>query len=71
MENVVKSLSEDELTRIFEGFYANDQLYNSGHLISRNQRLSKFLERCTGKQFTIKDRNIVPAKSSLDDDIPF
>lgn len=71
MVGVVKSLSEGELTRIIEGFNANDQLHNAGHLTSKNERLRKFLERCTGKEFTIEGRDIAAAKSSLDDDIPF
>jgi hypothetical protein len=76
--NVTK-LTDKQLQQIIDGFYTNDQLYNAGILTSKFQRLRKFLEKVTGREFTIEGRTISEVKrkvprgflDDLGDDVPF
>lgn len=64
----VKRLSEDEIENIISAYKTNDQLHKAAYLINEKQRLKKFLDSVTDKQFTIEGNNIF----SMDDlDIPF
>ena len=72
MKDVVSKLSDAELADIVAGFRENDQLYNATHLISKYQRLIKFLNQTTGKVFVIEGKNIsVVGDDTEDDIIPF
>ena len=68
LASVVTSLSDDEVSRIIRGFANNDQLYNAGHLTSKNERLGKFLKRTTGKDYVIVKSLISPVKEEIDDE---
>ncbi|MBN4016431.1 TIR domain-containing protein [Rhodospirillaceae bacterium AH-315-P19] len=71
MEAVIKTLSEGEVLEIIRGFRENDQLHKAGHLTSKYQRLTKFLNRTTGKEYVIKGADVVPQKEAETDEIPF
>ena len=71
MAKVAESLSEDQLSRIIEGFRENSQLYKCFHITDENKRLIKFLERCTDYTFTKRDKVIDYSIVSVADDIPF
>lgn len=76
MAKVVSKLTDAQLTRIVTGFRDNDQLYQAAHLVSRYERLKKFLERTTGHRFEIEANKIkklkpAPAPFEDDDDVPF
>lgn len=76
--NVLK-LTDKQLQQIIDGFYTNDQLYNAGVLTSKYERLRRFLEKTTGREFTIVGRTISEVKhkapagfvDDLDEDVPF
>ena len=71
LDSVVKKLTNEELSEIIRGFFENDQLHKAGHLTSKYQRLKNFLERTTGKEFTIEGKTISEKKITFDDEIPF
>ncbi|WP_370169506.1 toll/interleukin-1 receptor domain-containing protein [Sphingobium abikonense] len=72
MADSVEKLTEAQCERIIAAFRANDQLHNSMYLINRNNRLKKFLERGTGREFEINGREIKELKEDADlDDVPF
>ena len=71
MEGVVKTLSEGEVSEIIRGFRKNDQLHEAGHLTSKYQRLTKFLNRTTGKEYVIEGAEVVLQKEAEIDEIPF
>ncbi|MEJ0060900.1 MAG: toll/interleukin-1 receptor domain-containing protein [Terricaulis sp.] len=48
---VVDTLTSAELSAILRGFRENDQLNRSIYLLNQASRLTKFLERTTGKKF--------------------
>lgn len=75
MDTAVQSLSDSQLSTIISGYYKNDQLYRAGHLTSKYERLRRFLERATGRQFTINGRKIQEIDMATEkvgaDEIPF
>jgi TIR domain len=75
MAGLVTKLSDKQLAAIVDGFYRNDQLYHAGHLVSKFERLRRYLEGATSKEFTIDGRMIKevkpPSPKDMDDDIPF
>ena len=58
LNNVVESLSEEEVERIIDGFKKNNQLYQSIYLDNQYNRLKNFLERTTRKKYVIKGNTI-------------
>lgn len=71
MESVVTELSNAEVEEIIAGYAKNDQLYNAIYLDNRYKRLSRFLERCTGRSFKIEGKQIKDVNPEPDDAIPF
>ena len=59
------------MDQIIRGFEANDQLHNAMHLISKYERLRKFLERTTGRKYVVAGEKISLMKETVDDEIPF
>ncbi len=68
---VCKSLSEEEVDQIIDGFQRNSQLYNAGHLTSKYRRLANFLRQRTGKEYVIEGRQISPVLEKVADEDPF
>jgi pentatricopeptide repeat protein len=56
MKRFVEKLTDAELSIIIDGYYRNDQLYRSIYLDNQYDRLVKFLNDTTGRQFTISQR---------------
>jgi hypothetical protein len=71
LANVVTSLTEEDIAKITKGFFENSQLHQAIHLVSAYQRLKKFLDKTTTKEFVIEGKNIKEVKDSIIDDIPF
>lgn len=71
MATLVDKLSSSQLAMVIDGFFRNDQLYNAGHLVSKYERLRRYLERATGKSFSIDGRNIKETRARHNDGIPF
>jgi hypothetical protein len=69
MNRVVETLTDDEVTVITKAFHENSQLYNAGHLVSRNNRLIRFLNRVSDKAYERSGRDISPIR--IDDETPF
>ena len=68
MKSVVESLSDVEEAEIVEGFSKNSQLHNANYLTSKYERLRNFMNKVTGKEFSIEGKNIVAKR---DDDLLF
>lgn len=66
----VNELSSDEVVRITEAFRLNPSLYGATYLTSHYHRLTNFLEKCTGKRFSIEGR-LIKKEAEPDDEIPF
>jgi hypothetical protein len=76
MSAAIEKLTDDNLAEIIRGYAKNNQLYDAAYLNNKYDRMAKFLERTTGREFVIKGRNIIEKKairaaSVPDDDIPF
>lgn len=69
MDEVIKVLSVDEAIQICKGFRVNNQLYNSGYLTSRYERLQTFLRRTTGKKYTVSGKNIAATEDDSSDEV--
>ncbi|MCY3751299.1 MAG: toll/interleukin-1 receptor domain-containing protein [Gammaproteobacteria bacterium] len=70
LTQVVYSLNDADINRIKEGYAQNDQLYNCAGIHNSRNGLIQYLERVTGKEFELKDREIIEVKPYTDD-IPF
>ncbi len=71
MNDLVDKLSDEEVAKISRSFEENDQL-NRAIYLGSNDRLKKFLNRTTGKHFTITNGRIATEGVAMDDDeIPF
>lgn len=79
MAKVVDKLTDEQVNRIIAAFRTNDQLYQCIHLVSKYDRLKKFLEAATGDSFEIdgakiKRRKKLTTAFEVDDDddaVPF
>ena len=71
VDEVVNSLSDDEVASVTDGFAVNDQLYRSIYLTNRYQRLCRFLKHTTGKDYVIDRTTISPVEEAGEDKIPF
>jgi hypothetical protein len=69
MSRVIETLSDDEVAVITKAFRDNSQLYNAGHLVSRNNRLIKFLNHVSGNTYEKSGRDI--KLLPIDNEIPF
>ena len=63
LNKVVETLSEEEVERIIDGYKKNNQLHHSMYLNNKYKRLKHFLERTTGKEYSIAGRIIKPSSS--------
>src|SRR5690606_13514258 len=68
MVKQVDKLTEAQLEKIIAAFRTNDQLYDSIYLVNSNNRLRKFLEKATDREFEIEGRVI---KVVTSEDAPF
>ena len=71
MDEVVRRLSDSELSDIVSGFRDNDQLHKAYYLKHKHGRLARFLERTTGREFVVQGKSITGAADDTDSDIPF
>ena len=71
LNDVVDSLSAEEVARIVRGFEENNQLHGAGHLTSKYHRLRNFLNRTTKKKYTIHGNTISVEEKKVTDEIPF
>ena len=71
LDNLVDALSSEDLNKIIQGFRDNSNLNQAIYLTNQYQRLTKYLERTTGKAFEVDGKIIKPKKPSFDDEIPF
>jgi hypothetical protein len=60
MSRVVETLTEDDVTVITKAFHENSQLYKAWHLVSNNNRLIRFLNHVSGRNYEISGRDIRP-----------
>ena len=58
LNKVVETLSEEEVERIIDGYKKNDQLHHAMYLNNKYERLKHFLERTTGKKYSIEREKI-------------
>jgi len=63
LNKVTDSISKEEAQRIIDGFKENDQLHDAYYLINEYERLVTFLERTTGREYSIVRRKIISRKS--------
>ena len=75
LSETISTLSGDEVDQIQQAFSLNDQLHGAFHL-TYYDRLTKFMKRCTGREFEISSKKLTLKKAAarkheMDDDIPF
>lgn len=68
LASAIPNLQQHQLDVIVAAYKLNDQLHNSAYLNNNRERLKRYLETATGKQFEI-DRGRINER--IDDDIPF
>lgn len=76
MADQVKKLTDSQILTIKSAFRANDQLHYSGYLTSKYDRIRKFMEKTTDKEWEIDGKNLMEKAApldplDLDDDVPF
>jgi hypothetical protein len=72
MEKTISNLSQKQLAAIADAFQRNPNLSGSIYLTNHNRRLQRYLERSTGKVFSIEGRTIrEKTPPAMSDDIPF
>lgn len=75
LAGTISTLSDDEIAQIQNAFASNDQLHGAYYLGYYN-RLTKFMKRCTGKDFEIEANRLIvknskPVQGQTDDEVPF
>ncbi len=71
LDKVANDISEDEVSRIIDGFANNDQLHGCGYLNNHPSRLFNFLKKTTGRDCDIVGKQSVILEVKPDDEIPF
>jgi len=71
MAGVVDNISDADMAEIIEGFLKNPQLHRAIYLNNKYERLQKFLNKMTGKNFVIEGKNIFVAGNGAEDKAPF
>lgn len=70
LEGVTESLTDDDLSKIIQGYQDNNQLHNSIYLCNQYHRLQNFLKSTTNKEFIIEGK-IIKLKNEFSESIPF
>jgi hypothetical protein len=77
LDEQTEKLTDKQVAEIVAGFRANDQLQGAGYLTSRYERLRKFMDRTTGKEWKVSGKDISEIRvaaivdTDLDEDVPF
>ena len=69
MTKVVDSLSPELAERVVEGYSSNNQIHGADFMCKHPERITGFLKRTTGNEYTVNGIKIEPAFG--EDDIPF
>lgn len=70
LKGVVETLTDNELSKVIQGYQENNQLHNSIYLCNQYHRLQNFLKSTTDKEYVIEGK-IIKLKNEFADDIPF
>lgn len=74
MKNTIKAITYEQGTQISIAFQKNDQLHRAGHLVSKYNRLTKFLNSTTDGDWWVENQMLVNRNANaqpLDEEPPF